>query len=95
MPLKVLHLSRTKKLQIKLLQKPSQPRPLLNNLIDNNNDDDGPNDLDFHCAYSCPKLARKVIDFDDDKPLSDSVTSRLADARAQAIQRYRELYIEA
>ena len=95
MPLKVLHLSRTKKLQIKLLQKPSQPRPLLNNLIDTNNDDDGPNDLDFHCAYSCPKLARKVIDFDDDKPLSNSVTSRLADARAKAIQKYREIYIAA
>ena len=95
MPLKVLHLSRTKKLQIKLLQKPSQPRPLLNNLIDTNNDDDGPNDLDFHCAYSCPKLARKIIDFDDDNPLSDSVTSRLVFARKQAIQRYREIYIEA
>lgn len=35
------------------------------------------------------------MDFDDDKPLSDSVTSRLADARAKAIQKYRETYIQA
>ena len=73
-------------------------KALKNNIYDliyNNNDDDGPNDLDFHGAYSCLKLARKVIDFDDDKPLSDSVTSRLVFARKQAIQRYREIYIEA
>ena len=54
---------------------------------------DGPEILDFHCAYSCPKVARKVMDFDDDKPLSDSVTSKLAVAREQAIQKYREIYI--
>jgi hypothetical protein len=96
MLLKVLNLSRTKKLQIRLLQKSSQQPLLLSNIsIDNDDDDDGPEILDFHCAYSCPKVARKVIDFDDDKPLSDSVTSRLADARAKAIQKYREIYIQA
>jgi hypothetical protein len=34
------------------------------------------------------------MDFDDDKPLSDSVTSKLAVAREQAIQKYREIYIQ-
>ena len=96
MLLKVLNLSKTKKLQIRLLQKPSQqPLPLSNIIIDNDDDDDGPEILDFHCAYSCPKVTRKVMDFDDDKPLSDSVTSRLAVAREQAIQKYREIYIAA
>ena len=97
MLLKVLNLSRTKKLQIRLLQKPSlwQPLPLSNTIINDTDDDDGPEILDFHCAYSCPKVARKVMDFDDDKPLSDSVTSRLAVAREQAIQKYREIYIQA
>jgi hypothetical protein len=94
MPLKVLNLSRTKKLQIKLLQKPSQQLLPSNTLINDTDDNDGPEILDFHCAYSCPKVARKVMDFDDDKPLSDSVTSKLAVAREQAIQKYREIYIQ-
>jgi hypothetical protein len=34
------------------------------------------------------------MDFDDDQPLSDSVTSKLAVAREQAIQKYREIYIQ-
>ena len=98
MPPKVLNLSRTKKLQTKLLQKPSLQRPLLSNIIDEDDDNDGPEDLNCHLSYSRPKVykvARTVIDFDDDNPLSNFVTSRLAVAREQAIQKYREIHIEA
>jgi hypothetical protein len=52
--------------------------------------------LDCHRAYSRPKVYEvdiKVIDLDDE-PLSDYVIVRLAVARAKAMQKYRETYIE-
>ena len=92
---KVLKLPKTKKLQLKL----SQQHPLLSNtIIDDDDDDDGPEEQDFHRSYSRPKVVKveeKVIDFDDDEPLSDYVTVRLAVARAKAMQKYREIYNQA
>jgi len=92
----VLNLSRTAKLQIKLLQKSSQPCPLLNNLIDDNDDNDGLDNLDLQCGYSRPKVYKveKTVTYFDDT-FSDYVTVRLAIARAKAIQKYREIYIAA
>jgi hypothetical protein len=97
MPPKVLSqlpLSKTKKRQLKL----SQQRPQLSNtIVDDNDDDGGPEELDYHRAYSRPKVYfvdEQVIDFDDE-PLSDYVTVRLAVARAKAMQKYREIYKEA
>jgi hypothetical protein len=52
--------------------------------------------LDCHRAYSRPKVYEvdiKIIDLDDE-PLSDYVIVRLAVARADAMQKYRETYIE-
>jgi hypothetical protein len=92
---KVLKLSKTKRLQLKL----SQQQPLLSNtIIDDDDDDDDSGEQDYHRAYSRPKVVKveeKVIDFDDNKPLSDYVTVRLAVARAKAMLKYRETYKEA
>ena len=93
----LLNLPRTKKLQLKLSQQ-SRQYPLLSNLIiDDNDDDDGPEELDYHRAYGRPKVYKvdeKIVDLGDD-PLSDYVVVRLAVARAKAMQKYREIYNEA
>ena len=84
-------LPKTKKLQLRLSQLPS------NLIIDDDDDDDGPEDLDCHRAYGRPKVYKvneKVVDLGD-APLSDYVIVRLAVARAKAIAKYRETYIEA
>lgn len=86
----MLSLPRTKKLQLRLSQLPS------NTIIDDDDDDDGPEELDFHRSYGRPKVynvEQKVIDLDE--PLSDYVNIRLAVARAKALKKYREIYIEA
>ena len=97
MPPKVLSrlpLSKTKKRQLKL----SQHRPQLSNtIIDEDDDDGGPEELDYHRSYNRPKVYfvdEQVTDFDDE-PLSDYVTVRLAVARAKTMQKYREIYKEA
>ena len=94
MPPKVLSqlpLSKTKKRQLKL----SQQRPQLSNtIIDEDDDDGGPEELDYHRAYGRPKVYyvdEKVIDLGDE-PLSDYVTVRLALSRAKALTKYRETY---
>jgi hypothetical protein len=97
MPLKALNLSKTKKLQLRLSLQSQQHPQLSNTTIDDDDDDDGPDDLDYHRAYSRPKVYfvdEQVID-SDDQPLSDSVIVRLAVARAKAMQKYREIYVEA
>ena len=94
---KALNLSRTKKQQLRLSQQSQQLPQLSNTIIDDDDDDDGPDDLDYHRAYSRPKVYfvdEQVID-SDDQPLSDSVIVRLAVARAKAMQKYREIYVEA
>jgi len=53
--------------------------------------------LDYHRAYGRPKvyyIDEQVID-SDDQLLSDYVIVRLAVARAKAMQKYREIYVEA
>jgi hypothetical protein len=84
----VLNPSRTKKLQLKLLQLPN------NLIICDGDDNDGPEDLDCHRSYGRPKVDKKVIDLDNES-LSDYVIVRLAVATAKAMQKYRETYIEA
>ena len=80
-----------------LQSKSSQQFQQASNLsIDDNDDDDGPEDLDLHRSFSRPKVYEvdeKVMDLD--MPLSDYVTVRLAVARAKAMQKYRETYNEA
>ena len=96
MPPKVLsqlNLSKTKKRQLKLsLQSQRHPQP--SNQIVDDDDDGGPEELDYHRAYGRPKVCyvdETVID-SDDQPLSDHVTVRLALSRAKALQKYRETY---
>jgi hypothetical protein len=95
MPPKVLsqlHLSKTKKRQLKLsLQSQLQQN---NTIIEEDDDDGGPEELDYHRSYSRPKICyvdETVID-SDDQPLSDYVTVRLAVSRAKALLKYRETY---
>jgi hypothetical protein len=95
---KALSLSRTKRLQLKLSQQRQQYPLLSNTIFDDNDDDDDSEELDYHRAYGRPKVYKveeKVIDFDDDKPLSDYVTVRLAVARAKAMLKYRETSAQA
>ena len=95
----LLNLPKTKKLQLRLSLQHQlrQQHPLLSNLIiEDDDDDDGPEDLDCHRAYGRPKVYKvdeQVVDLDDS--LSDYVIVRLAVARAKAIAKYRETYIEA
>jgi hypothetical protein len=94
--LRQLHLPKTKKLQLKLSLQHRQYPQLSNLSIDDDDDDDGPEELDYHRAYGRPKVYKveqKVTDIDE--PLSDYVTVRLAVARAKAMQKYRETYVEA
>jgi len=99
MPPKVLsqlHLSKTKKRQLKLSLQ-SQQQPQSSNQIVDDDDDGGPEELDYHRAYGRPKICyvdEQVTDFDDES-LSDYVTIRLAVARAKAMQKYREIFKEA
>jgi len=51
--------------------------------------------LDCHLGYSRPKVYKVDAKVTDDEPLSDYVTVRLAVARAKAMQKYRETYVEA
>ena len=97
MPPKVLnqlHLPKTKKRQLKLsLQSQQQPQ-LSNTIIQEDDDDGGPEELDYHRAYGRPKVYyvdETVTDLDDE-PLSDYVTVRLALSRAKALLKYRETY---
>jgi len=100
MPPKVLnqlHLSKTKKLQLRLSLQ-SQQHPLLSNtIIDDDDDDDGPDYLDYHRAYGRPKVYKveETVTDSDDQPLSDYVTVRLALSRAKALTKYREIYTMA
>jgi hypothetical protein len=91
---KALSLSRTKRLQLKLSQQPL----LSNTIFDDSDDDGGSDDPDYQRGYSRPKVHKvkeTVTDFDDDEPLSDYVTVRLAVARAKAMQKYREISSQA
>jgi hypothetical protein len=91
---KAISLSRTKKLQLKLSQQPL----LSNTIFDDSDDDGGSDDPDYQRGYSRPKVHKvkeTVTDFDDDEPLSDYVTVRLAVARAKAMQKYREISSQA
>ena len=96
MPQKVLrqlHLPKTKRLQLKLSLQHQLPS---NTIIDDDDDDGGPEELDYHRAYGRPKVYKVDIKVTDlDEQLSDYVTVRLAVARAKAMQKYRETYVEA
>jgi hypothetical protein len=100
MPPKVLnqlHLSKTKKRQLKLsLQSQQQPQPS-NTIIEEDDDDGGPEELDYHRSYGRPKVCYvdETVTDSDDQPLSDYITVRLAVARAKAIEKYRETNIKA
>ena len=70
-------------------------QPLLSNtIIDEDDDDGGPEELDYHRAYGRPKVCYvdETGKNSDDQPLSDYVTVRLALSRAKALLKYRETY---
>ena len=48
-------------------------------------------EIDLQVGYRRPEPVQYKVPYDDDEPLSDYVTVRLAVARARAMARYREL----
>jgi hypothetical protein len=61
--------------------------------LDDSDDDDGVDDVDFQVGFRRPDVV-KISDHDDSldqDDLSDYVIVRLAVARARAMERYREL----
>ena len=76
------------------------PQPLRQHLLLSNlsfdDEDDGDADFvqDLHVSYRRPNLVRDKDEKEvqDDEPLSDYATVRLAVARAKAMAKYRELH---
>lgn len=73
-----------------MLQQLRQHQPLASNLSLDDNDDSDYDEIDFQVAYRRPELVEHKTQFDDDEPLSDYVTVRLALARAKAMAKYQE-----
>ena len=84
-PVKAL-LPRTQRNLLKLTA--SQPSNL-SDIDDEDNGPPGPDELDAHRGFNRPKLIHYSLD--DDEPLSDYVTIRLAIIRAKALIKYREV----
>ena len=83
-----MFLSRTKRQQHQLLSQP-RSKPLEVDDQDDNYDED----FDFHVAYRRPGLVKyKQNLFDDDEELPKHITDRLAQIRAMALEKYREVH---
>lgn len=74
-----------------MLQQLHQHQPLASDLTLDGNDDGDYDEIDFQVPYRRPELVKHTTQFDDDEPLSDYVTVRLALARAKAMAKYREM----
>jgi hypothetical protein len=80
---------------VRHLPQPHRQHLLLSNHVaDDDDDDDADFVLDLHVSYRRPSLVRNQDEQEvqDDEPLSDYVTVRLAVARAKAMAKYRELH---
>ena len=73
-----------------MLQQLHQHQPLASDLNLDDSDDGDYDEVDFQVAYRRPELVEHKVLYDDDEPLSDYVTVRLALARAKAMAKYRE-----
>jgi hypothetical protein len=81
-------LPRTKRQQYQLL---SQSQSKLLEVDDS--EGDSADEIDFHVAYRRPELVKvKYNLLDDDEELPKHITDRLAQARAMALEKYREVY---
>jgi hypothetical protein len=81
-------LPRTKRQQLQLLsQHPS-------NLELEDSDDEYDAEIDFYVGYRRPEIIKVnyVIDLDDDSELPKHITERLAQIRALALEKYREVH---
>jgi hypothetical protein len=77
------------------LPQPHRQHLLLSNLsFDDEDDEDAEFVQDVHVSYRRPSLIQDQDEkeIQDDEPLSDYVTVRLAVARAKAMAKYRELH---
>jgi hypothetical protein len=80
---------------VQRLPRPHRQHLLLSNLsFDDEDDDDAEFVQDAHVSYRRPSLIQDQDEkeIQDDEPLSDYVTVRLAVARAKAMAKYRELH---
>jgi len=72
---------------------PRAQRRLVTNVAEDDSDDlPGPDELDMHVFYRRPTV-NKSIQFDAD--VSDYVAVRLATARAKAMEKYREKWLNS
>jgi hypothetical protein len=81
-------LPRTKRQQHQLL---SQHR---SNFGLDDSDDDYGEEIDFYVAYRRPNIVDRsiVYDLDDDSELPTHITERLAQIRAMALEKYKEVH---
>ena len=85
-----MFLPRTKRQQFQLLSQPQS-----NYGIDDSDDSDGADDLDFHVAYRRPEIVKGSIGYSLDEDIDDlpkHITDRLAQIRALALEKYREVH---
>lgn len=81
-------LPRTKRQQFQLLsQHQSKPLEL------DDSDDDSADEIDFHVAYRRPELVNIEYNLlDDDEELPEHITDRLAQIRALALEKYKQVH---
>ena len=87
-PAKTRTVTKSKPNKVALSRTKRQQTRLINHDIDDSDDDFG-DELDFHVAYRRPELEEHDTDHDD---VSDYVAERLAQARALAMAKYREIH---
>jgi hypothetical protein len=82
-------LSRTKRQQHQLLSQHQSK-----SLEVNDCGDDGADEIDGHVAYRRPQVIKElyVYDLDDDSELPTHITERLAQIRALALEKYKEVH---
>jgi hypothetical protein len=82
-------LSRTKRQQHQLLSQPQS------NLGLDDSEDDGADEIDVHVAYRRPEVIKESYSYDldsDDDDLPPHITERLAQIRALALEKYKEVH---
>lgn len=79
-----LRLSRTKRQQVQILTQQVNDQIKLDD-----SDNSGFDEIDFQVGYRRPELVTSTDDVDDDAPLSDYVLTRLAQARALALETHQ------
>ena len=80
-------LPRTKRQQLQLLSQPQSKLEL------EDQDDEYTSDVDYYVGYRRPELVHEQsYNLDDDEELPDHILERLAQIRAMALEKYKEVH---